>query len=284
MAFNNGSRLTVFGLSYSQHDNRHMQQILRQYGRLPHNPGNRGDLFLGLFALARDLNKNDIQGIENWLRDGGEFPAPSPATAPAAASSNSPPTISDEWSDDDDDDWPEYNPAEFESTAPDMEVDHDDLDEEVDHDGLGEDFDLQPEEEDHVHDAQPAERFGEQVGFAADEEMLVTTLAFDYQNVEVHEARGSVDLSRHTDTFPAGYTECNICITTLPPSDFPASSKITASCNHDQEYKACLVCLEQGIEASVKVGALNRLVCPFCPERLSSDEIKTYASQEIFTR
>jgi hypothetical protein len=76
MASNDGQRLTIFGLTYRQHDNRSMQRILREYGRLPENPGERAGLFVALTALARDLDEERSESINNWLHNGGEFPSP----------------------------------------------------------------------------------------------------------------------------------------------------------------------------------------------------------------
>lgn len=80
MASNDGQRLLVFGLTFKQHDNRSMQRILREYGRLPANPGERAGLYVALTALARDLDEEKSEGIKNWLQNGGEFPSSSTAT------------------------------------------------------------------------------------------------------------------------------------------------------------------------------------------------------------
>lgn len=60
-----------------EHHTLRMQQILREYKiDLPPAPSNRSALFLALFGLAKGLDEEESQGIENWLSNGGPFPTP----------------------------------------------------------------------------------------------------------------------------------------------------------------------------------------------------------------
>lgn len=89
MATNNGQKLLVFGLGFAQHDSRKMQQVLRHYNRMPSNPGSRAALFVELTKLGKELaadeeHQMDSQKVEEWMRDGGEFPlgvTPAPINA-----------------------------------------------------------------------------------------------------------------------------------------------------------------------------------------------------------
>lgn len=91
MSSNDGKQLLVFGLSFAQHDNRKMQQLLRHYDKLPDNPGNRASLFVQLNKVAKELMADEaaqdqIQQLTGWMTNGGDFPlgiAPGPAPAPA---------------------------------------------------------------------------------------------------------------------------------------------------------------------------------------------------------
>lgn len=91
MSSNDGKQLLVFGLSFAQHDNRKMQQLLRHYDKLPDNPGSRASLFVQLNKVARDLMADEaagdqIQQLTDWMTNGGDFPlgvAPEPTPAPA---------------------------------------------------------------------------------------------------------------------------------------------------------------------------------------------------------
>lgn len=79
MSTNDGHKLLVFGLSFAQHDNRKMQQVLRHYNRLPTNPGNRASLFVELNNVAKDLEANEaaqdqIHQLTEWMTNGGDFP------------------------------------------------------------------------------------------------------------------------------------------------------------------------------------------------------------------
>jgi hypothetical protein len=79
-----GQRLEVFGLTFREHHNLHMQQILRQYSpdRFQDGPPNRALLFTQLFDLAKELNaghkEDQVERIQSWLKNGGEFPVPPP--------------------------------------------------------------------------------------------------------------------------------------------------------------------------------------------------------------
>lgn len=89
MSFNDGKQLLVFGLSFAQHDNRKMQQLLRHYDKLPDNPGSRASLFVQLNKVARELMADEaaqdqIQQLTDWMTKGGDFPlgvAPAPTPA-----------------------------------------------------------------------------------------------------------------------------------------------------------------------------------------------------------
>lgn len=89
MATNDGQKLLVFGLSFAQHDSRKMQQVLRHYNRMPSTPGSRAALFVELTKLGKELavdeeHQMEAQTLEDWLKDGGDFPlgiTPAPINA-----------------------------------------------------------------------------------------------------------------------------------------------------------------------------------------------------------
>lgn len=89
MSFNDGRQLLVFGLSFAQHDNRKMQQLLRHYDKLPDNPGSRASLFVQLNKVARELMADEtaqdhVQQLTDWMTNGGDFPlGAAPAPTPA---------------------------------------------------------------------------------------------------------------------------------------------------------------------------------------------------------
>lgn len=90
MASNDGQKLLVFGLSFAQHDNRRMQQVLRHYGRLPANPGSRAMLFFELNKIGRELvadeaTRPEAELLTNWMKDGGDFPLGQPPANPSTA-------------------------------------------------------------------------------------------------------------------------------------------------------------------------------------------------------
>lgn len=89
MSTNDGRQLLVFGLSFAQHDNRKMQQLLRHYDRLPKNPGSRANLFVQLNKVAKELMADEaaqdqVKQLTDWMTNGGDFPlSATPAPPPA---------------------------------------------------------------------------------------------------------------------------------------------------------------------------------------------------------
>lgn len=87
---------------------------------------------------------------------------------------------------------------------------------------------------------------------------------------------------READFEPSGpEIECEICCESLKASNFP-SSTITLLCEHPAGV--CYGCLAQCISVQIKEGVLGQLNCPSCPEKLSYEDIKSYATKEVFRR
>lgn len=252
-----------------------MQQILRQYGRLPSNPGNRAALFTGLFDLSRDLENDEAQGIEVWLRNGGNpdnFPQPRPATPTAVPMeeamegyySGAERDVETE----DEEEWPEYNPNDFEDRDTDME----DAD-------LQDPFDETSSEELNIHnellEQTDMESFPE--GAQLDNLGQGGDVAGDFDT--------DFDLPKiqYKEPDPVE-NECSVCYEGKESADLLAPLKITSTCDHDTDRKACFQCLEQHITLTVKSGDLVYLNCPFCDEKMSPDEIEKYASADAFSR
>jgi len=285
MASNDGSRLTVFGLTFRQYDNRHMQQILRAYGQLPTNPGNRAALYTGLFDLSRDLNDDETQGIETWLQSGGnpdEFPTPRvvapiyTAEEDLLAMSQSEDEYGGGLNRDADDDWQEYNPADFEDEEAVMdEIDHlrgsaeengateatiIDLTSERD----GSDIDTYNPEEEKEIETDPLE---------TEEEDMVANFDLDFPAPGIP-GQGSDKIKN----------ECCVCYNVMASADLLTPLKLTSTCNHDSDLRSCFSCIAEHIDSTVERFAINAINCPFCDETLSPDEIKKFASSETFAR
>jgi hypothetical protein len=96
MSSNDGKQLLVFGLSFAQHDNRKMQQLLRHYDKLPDNPGSRANLFVQLNKVAKELMADEaaqdqVKQLTDWMTKGGDFPlGVAPAPTPASSSDQTP--------------------------------------------------------------------------------------------------------------------------------------------------------------------------------------------------
>jgi len=305
MASNNGSRLTVFGLGLREHHGLRMQQLLREFQRLPANPSDRTTLFTGIFALSKDLTEEQTQAIQPWLQNGGAFPKHALPLAPVVQQSTNARSL-DQHDDEGEDEeaWPDYNPEDFvtreeEEANSDSEyaVDHDDDDEEDDNwrDLTG----TRPRRH-------STGTHGETAGFAQGNWAGPPNQTFQapvrgtsaanswaplpeiqvppplFSPVELDQ-RASSASSQPRDPNSTDI-ECGICSELFPPSAFPASLKITEKCNHDHEMMACLDCIRQAIQTTLDEGLLHRLNCPYCHEILSYEDMKKYATQEAFAR
>lgn len=266
MASNDGKKLLVLGLSFRQHHTLHMQQVLRAYERLPANPMDRGALYTGLFELAKDLDEDETQILENWLKNGGEFPAPTPRNAPPTPTTELVDLNGDFQDGEEVGEWPEYNPEDFEdgSSGGGGEGSGDGDEDEGSEDEDEDDFDEEVEDSDMSDDEEEMEE------------------VFDFEGID-HRPR-FVRRTRPKGKATGVSIECLICADEFDSSEFPATTQVTSSCHHKNDERVCVYCLQQSIATAVTEGQLHLIICPFCPEKLSHDEVKQYATREIFAR
>jgi hypothetical protein len=268
MASNDGSRLVVLGLTFRQHHTLHMQQVLRAYERLPANLMDRGALYTSLFELAKDLDEDETRNLESWLKNGGEFPAPTPRNQPPAAQAQ---TVDLTGDDEDEElgDWPEYNPEDFETGSSDDEIPPD------------------VNEDDENSDSSEAGGEEEQGGRMIDIDLRGP---FDDEEGEEDEEDEEDEIDprarrRQLKGKASGpLMECMICADEFDKAEFPESEQITSNCHHKSETRVCIYCLQQSIATAVTEGQLHLIICPFCPEKLSHKEVKLYATREVFAR
>ena len=78
--------------------------------------------------------------------------------------------------------------------------------------------------------------------------------------------------------------ECLICADEFDKTEFPEATQITSHCHHKNDERVCVYCLQQSIATAVTEGQLHLIICPFCPEKLSHNEVKKYATREVFAR
>ncbi|TGO47478.1 hypothetical protein BOTNAR_0523g00020 [Botryotinia narcissicola] len=77
----------VFGLNFKEHDARKMRHVLKHYGKLPENQGDRLALFLRLQTFETSLDEEVSGKVKEWFENGGDLPSTHPVTAPAEESS-----------------------------------------------------------------------------------------------------------------------------------------------------------------------------------------------------
>ncbi|KAF7898182.1 hypothetical protein EAF00_004628 [Botryotinia globosa] len=74
--------------------------------------------------------------------------------------------------------------------------------------------------------------------------------------------------------------ECSICAEELALADFP--NRITAGCAHDSS--CCNGCISHSIGVQIETIKWDQLACPECPELLSFDDVKSFASEADFIK
>lgn len=267
---------TAFGLSFREHDNRKMQHILRAYNRLPENPNIRSTLYLALTSLENSLLDEDSQPIRDWLRDGGslsDFPGPSAAQGP--------PINGDERSNTAENAFVPQNPyasypggfqphgwgtAAGIGEANGTEDQEDNSDDSIDDNEEDEEQDASQGQDEDNSDEQDESEEGE------DDEATDESDSSDYigpgQSIEI----------------PEGYKECCICCEQFAPDNFPESTKITATCNHDREEVVCIPCIRKTIQTGLDNGETRRIYCVLCPEFFKLEDVKKYGTVAIISR
>ncbi|EON97286.1 putative ring finger protein [Phaeoacremonium minimum UCRPA7] len=73
---------------------------------------------------------------------------------------------------------------------------------------------------------------------------------------------------------------CTVCGDDKKVTEMP--QQITAGCEH--KVTICKGCLQQWIQSSMDTSEWDRLKCPECPQYLQFDNVKKYASKEVFSR
>jgi hypothetical protein len=226
----------------------------------------RGALYTSLFELAKELDEDETRNIENWLKDGGEFPSPQARNPPPAQAAG--PTADNDEDEDEEGEWPEYHPEDFETGSSEANEDNED-NEDVD-----EDADNSEEENEDVYShARAVDMYR---AFPDDEED--DSEDDDTQrDPRAHRA----DLRGKSS---GEMIECLICADEFDRTEFPETTQITSNCHHKNDERVCIYCLQQSVATAVTEGKLHLVICPFCPEKLSHDEVKKYATKEVFAR
>ncbi|KAI1480187.1 hypothetical protein F4774DRAFT_379954 [Daldinia eschscholtzii] len=75
---------------------------------------------------------------------------------------------------------------------------------------------------------------------------------------------------------------CMVCSDEKRVSEMPNRKRITAACEHDAT--TCKECVGLWIASSMERTAWDRLKCPECPQLLKYEDVRAFASREIFDR
>ncbi|KAI2617612.1 hypothetical protein GGS26DRAFT_401290 [Hypomontagnella submonticulosa] len=76
--------------------------------------------------------------------------------------------------------------------------------------------------------------------------------------------------------------ECIVCSDEKRVSEMPNRRRITAACEHDSSI--CKECVGQWIASSMETVTWDRLKCPECPQLLKFENVRAFATQEVFNR
>ncbi|KAI1136910.1 hypothetical protein F5Y05DRAFT_90380 [Hypoxylon sp. FL0543] len=76
--------------------------------------------------------------------------------------------------------------------------------------------------------------------------------------------------------------ECIVCSDEKRVSEMPNKRRITASCEHDSNM--CKECVGNWIASSMDSVAWDRLKCPECPQLLKYENVRAFATREVFER
>jgi hypothetical protein len=232
----------------------------------------RGALYTNLFELAKDLDEGETTNVENWLKNGGEFPSPTPRNQPPAALAQTiGPTGDDDEAGEEFGDWPEYNPEDFETGSSEVE---EDVNEDEEDDESGEN---QGEQE---QDTGAFFHPGDLVEDLEDQD----DDDFRDEDDEINEMDPRARRAALRGKASGPLMECLICADEFDKTEFPESTQITSNCHHKNDERVCVYCLQQSIATAVAEGQLHLIICPFCPEKLSHNEVKLYATREVFAR
>ena len=85
--------------------------------------------------------------------------------------------------------------------------------------------------------------------------------------------------------FPARYvdtSECVVCTERKPRAGNFPTRRITMACDHDPHV--CLECLEKSIQSNFQERFWDQISCPECSRRLQRDDVRDFATTEIFER
>lgn len=334
MSYNDGSKLLVFGLSFSQHDSRKMQQVLGHYRKLPDSM-NRTVLFAQLNGLARELMDDEtrqleVNNITSWMQHGGLFPTSATNVSFENQASPAPQTLAPARRHDT---AYRYRYGQGRTLNGDTQV-IDDGDAPYDND---ESNGMEDDEFDGMDRLPRWQNAGTRDGFHGLGHQLEdpagvmieeaeTTQAVEDANTATtepsggslhqdgsmaddadgpHESGRTHNDAAHTDSnvdqaqanvapregpsvgvpdaeAEENNAECPICAEEYPVTNFPRDVLVTEACTHPEN--PCLDCLQASIATVVERGALHLLACPICPAKLTSREVKQYASTQVYER
>ncbi|KAF7904447.1 hypothetical protein EAF00_001781 [Botryotinia globosa] len=319
MAFDYKS-VKVFGLNFKEHDARKMRHVLKHYGKLPENQGDRLALFLRLQTFETSLDEEVTEKVREWFENGGDLPSTHPVTAPAEKSSGE-----DEVDENKEEDSDEEEGSDDESSSDSgasansgHELQWEDRERALRrHPGM-DIFDLfpqhpdNPERDNYIFGAEPDNgEFGMEPNSKDDEENSETEEsedkteseddedddeddeddeeaeeaeeADDDEEVEEEETKdepGSDDAHDNSHNLP-DKVECVVCSEDVLRVN--TWSDITGDCQHPDAL-LCRECLDLSIITDIEYGLLNGIKCPLCTAVLTDHDVLCKASSGVLKR
>jgi hypothetical protein len=103
-----------------------------------------------------------------------------------------------------------------------------------------------------------------------------TTLV--HRSIQKGSANSTTKSLQAKQSLPA---ECSVCMESLLGEQFP-QKRLAASCAHKPTI--CLKCLAQSLQHQIEEKPWDHVACPECPERLSFEVVKKFATKASFER
>ncbi|TGO37743.1 hypothetical protein BHYA_0090g00330 [Botrytis hyacinthi] len=301
----------VFGLNFKEHDARKMRHVLKHYGKLPENQGDRLALFLRLQTFETSLDEEVSEKVKEWFENGGDLPSTHPVTAPAEESSGEDGEDGEDEGDEDEGDEDEGDEDEEENSDDESssdsgasansghELQWEDRERALRrHPGM-DIFDLfpqhpdNPERDNYIFGAEPDNgEFGMEPNSTDDEEESSETEESedkteseddDDEDDEEEETKEEPEIGEahdHSQKLP-DKVECVICAEDVLRVN--TWSNITGDCQH-RDTLICRECLDLSITTDIEYGLLNGIKCPLCSAVLTDQDVLCKASTGVLER
>jgi hypothetical protein len=101
-----------------------------------------------------------------------------------------------------------------------------------------------------------------------------------YERVQEDEVAWEDEPAEDEELFCQEQKECSVCMEPQWAKEFPAKN-LEASCN---QPSVCSSCVTEHVSAQISDIAWDQITCPECPQALSFEAVKEWASESAFEK